>query len=169
MKRTTSTVLLTLFFAACGSDETEGPGGGGSRFDAEGVCDLLTTVEAEALLDNPLLEAPSPDQLDTPQAPVGCIWTASNTSGVGIRYVQIQIYQENDFVQNPAWFDTLAEGFREVSDYEEVDGVGERAFWTAASLYLLTDDLTLVVSVGSLFDVQRERTLELVDLILPRL
>jgi hypothetical protein len=115
-------------------------------------CSLVTKVEAEKILGEPLKD---PEIQNTDNNPMGqkiCFF--SSASEGSFIYLQISVIQT---AAMPARMKSsgmnaakIYHGTKEnMTDIKELKGIGDEAFWGTLGLHILTNDAYIVVSVGS--------------------
>lgn len=110
--------------------------GGGQEFDG---CGLVHELEAREILRGRVLPAAKP--VEGPAAAT-CAWEVPD--GDNPRSLQLSVYRGHELF--------APEGFEDDPTFEEVEGVGDRAFLVAGSsvqLHFLTGDYSALISVGA--------------------
>jgi hypothetical protein len=136
--------------------------------DDDGVdpCSLLTTEEAEALLEEPVND-PEGDST-TPLFDV-CSWTAEAVDSFSI--IVLQVLTDEFPAGAEAFYDSTIEGL-EGQEFEEISGLGDEAVYYAGLLQVREGDNLIALSV-TLQDADEEtnkaKTEEAAGIVLDRL
>lgn len=125
------------------AEEGEEPEAEGDDDDDDGAdpCSLLTTEEAEALLEEPVSD-PVGDST-TPIFDV-CSWAAEATDSFSI--IVLQVLTDEFPGGAEQFYDSTIEGLQS-EEYEEISGVGDEAVYYAGLLQVREGDNLLALSV----------------------
>lgn len=133
------------------------------------VCSLLTTEEAEALLEEPVSE-PTDEGTPTPIFGV-CSWAASSETSFAI--IVLQVLTDEFPGGAEEFYDTTIEGLDQTNeDYEEISGLGDEAVFYAGLVQAREGDDLIAVSVtldGGTPEGDRAKSEEAAAIVLDRL
>ncbi len=116
---------------------------GGSADTTEGACKYVTTAEASALAGSPVKPgvARSVTTGPVPFAYCDFIFDPGNAPGVTVAVADL-------LGNGPSLFDQFRQSESSGSDYQEVTGVGDEAFFAGTNLNVRKGDTGLILYVG---------------------
>lgn len=126
-----------------GADDGDGdddatPGGGGEKRDG---CELVTAADAETILGEPVTEDTEASEAASGFALANCVWQVEDETS--FKLLQFSAFEGAQFYGG--------ELFKDDPSYEEVDGLGDGAFFTEAlgvQLQVIDGDTVLLFDVS---------------------